>query len=83
MQIECFIKSGKLEMDRNYYYRILGLNENATSKQIKQAYEERIAKLSSADYRDDPFYAEKKKRQATEAYRAVSYTHLDVYKRQR
>ena len=72
MQIECFIKSGKLEMDRNYYYRILGLNENATSKQIKQAYEERIAKLSSADYRDDPFYAEKKKRQATEAYRVLT-----------
>ena len=59
-------------MDRNYYYRILGLNEKATSKQIKQAYEERIAKLSSADYRDDPFYAEKKKRQATEAYRVLT-----------
>lgn len=59
-------------MDRNYYYRILGLTEGATTKQIQQAYESRIAKLNSDDYRDDPFYVEKKKRQATEAYRVLT-----------
>ena len=41
-------------MDRNYYYRILGLSEGATPNQIKTAYEKRMAKLDSADYRDDP-----------------------------
>lgn len=59
-------------MDRNYYYRILGLTEGATTQQIKQAYEIRMEKLKSADYRDDPEYVEKKKRQATEAYRVLT-----------
>lgn len=59
-------------MDRNYYYRILGLTEGATVQQVKQAYETRMAKLSSADFRDDPEYAAKKKRQATEAYRVLT-----------
>ena len=59
-------------MDRNYYYRILGLTEGATTQQIKQAYEIRMEKLRSADYRDDPEYVEKKKRQTTEAYRVLT-----------
>lgn len=59
-------------MDRNYYYRILGLTEGATGQQIKQAYETRMAKLDSDDYRDDPEYVAKKKRQTTEAYKVLT-----------
>ena len=59
-------------MDRNYYYRILGLTEGATGQQIKLAYETRMAKLDSDDYRDDPEYVAKKKRQTTEAYKVLT-----------
>lgn len=59
-------------MDRNYYYRILGLTEGATGQQIRQAYESRMAKLDSADYKDDPEYVTKKKHQTTEAYRVLT-----------
>ena len=59
-------------MDRNYYYRLLGLSEGASQQEIRAAYETRIARLDSDDYRDDPEYVERKKRQATDAYRVLT-----------
>lgn len=70
-------------MDRNYYYRILGLTEGATSRQVEAAYKERMTKLDSADYRDDPEYVAKKKRQTTEAYRVLTGSAAPVTKAQR
>lgn len=58
-------------MDKKYCYRILGLAPGATPAQIKEAYENRIAKLGAPDYRDDPEYVRKKKEEAAEAYRAL------------
>lgn len=58
-------------MDRNYYYRTLGVRPDATPKQIKAAYEARIARLSSADFADEPEYARRKKEQATKAYKVL------------
>ncbi len=59
-------------MDRNYCYRILRLTEEATSEQIKQAYDARMAKLNSDDYKDDPEYVAKKKEQIIEAYKVLT-----------
>lgn len=60
-------------MNDRYYYRILGIaSENPTPQQIKKAYEQRIAKLKSADYSDDKEYANKKMREAAEAYRKLT-----------
>ena len=58
-------------MDRNYYYRVLGVRSDATPAQIKAAYNARMARLSSADYDDEPEYARRKKEQATKAYRVL------------
>ncbi len=58
-------------MDRNYYYRILGVRPDATPAQIKAAYDARVARLSSSDYADEPEYARRKKHQATEAYKVL------------
>ena len=58
-------------MDRHYYYRQLGLTCDASTSQVKKAYEERMAKLNSADYADDPEYRRKKKEEATSAYKAL------------
>ncbi|MGN0735699.1 MAG: hypothetical protein ACI4LP_07835 [Anaerovoracaceae bacterium] len=58
-------------MDRNYYYRILGVREDATAQQIKQGYEERVKRLKSPDYADDPEYVDRKLREAAYAYRAL------------
>lgn len=70
-------------MDRNYYYRILGLSEGATPNQIKTAYEKRMAKLDSADYRDDPEYVNKKKHQTTMAYKVLMGSAPPISKAQR
>ena len=58
-------------MDKSYYYRVLGAREGASAQQIKQAYEERVKRLKSPDYADDPEYVERKLREAAEAYRVV------------
>ena len=59
-------------MDRNYYYRVLGVRSDATPAQIKAAYDARIARLSSEDYADEPEYARRKKEQATKAYKVLT-----------
>lgn len=59
-------------MDKNYYYRVLGVKKDATAQQIKKAYDDRIARLNSADYADDAAYVKKKKMQAAEAYRVLT-----------
>lgn len=58
-------------MDKNYYYRILGLRSDASPTDIRKAYNSRMAKLSLPDYNDDPEYAHRKKQQATMAYRVL------------
>ena len=58
-------------MDKNYYYRILGVREDATAQQIKQGYEERVKRLKSPDYADDPEYVDRKLGEAAYAYRAL------------
>lgn len=58
-------------MDKSYYYRMLGLTGEPTPTQIKRAYNERMAKLRSSDYGDDPEYARKKMKQATMAYKVL------------
>ena len=58
-------------MDKSYYYRVLGAKEGASAQQIKQAYEERVKRLKSPDYADDPEYVARKLKEAAEAYRAV------------
>ena len=59
-------------MDRNYYYRILGVREDATAQQIKQGYEERVKRLKSPDYADDPEYVDRKLKEAAYAYRMIT-----------
>ena len=58
-------------MDRNYYYRILGVRSDATPAQIRDAYNIRMARLDSADFADGPEYARRKKAQATQAYKVL------------
>lgn len=58
-------------MDRNYYYRILGVRDDATAQQIKQGYEERVKRLKSPDYADDPEYVDRKLKEAAYAYRVL------------
>lgn len=58
-------------MDRNYYYRVLGVRSDATPAQIRDAYNTRMARLDSADFADEPEYARRKKAQATQAYKVL------------
>ncbi len=58
-------------MDKRNYYRILGIREGATSKEIKAAYEARIQKLNSPDYADDPEYTQRKISETKYAYSVV------------
>lgn len=53
-------------MDRNF--AILGLHENASKEQVKEAYERRLKKYKTADYADDPEYAVRKIRELKDAY---------------
>lgn len=69
-------------MDKNYYYRVLGVKKDATTQQIKKAYDDRIARLNSADYADDAAYVKKKKMQAAEAYRVLTGESRPVSKEQ-
>ena len=58
-------------MDKSYYCRVLGVREDASVQQIKQAYEERVKRLKSADYADEPEYASRKLSEAAYAYRVL------------
>ena len=53
-------------MDRNF--ALLGLREDATKEQVKEAYGRRLAKYKSADYADDPEYVKRKIAELNEAY---------------
>lgn len=55
-------------MERIYAYRLLGLREGASQKQIDAAYDERRRKYKSPDYQDEPEYATRKMREIQEAY---------------
>ena len=58
-------------MDKSYYCRVLGVGEDASVQQIKKAYEERVKRLKSADYADEPEYASGKLSEAAYAYRVL------------
>ena len=58
-------------MDKSYYCRVLGVGEDASVQQIKKAYEERVKRLKSADYADEPEYASRKLSEAAYAYRVL------------
>lgn len=58
-------------MDKNYYYRVLGLRPDATKADIKKAYNSRMERLSSPDYADDSEYVTKKVMQARMAYNVL------------
>ena len=58
-------------MDKSYYCRVLGVREDASVQQIKKAYEERVKRLKSADYADEPEYASRKLSEAAYAYRVL------------
>lgn len=53
-------------MDRSF--AILGIREDATKQQVKEAYERRMKKLKTADYADDPEYAARKIAELRQAY---------------
>lgn len=57
-----------MNMDNRYYYRLLGLRDDASSQQIKDAYENKIRKLKSDDYADDPEYVARKLSEVRHAY---------------
>lgn len=52
----------------NRDFSILGLREDATKEQVKQAYGRKVAKYRAADFADDPAYANKKIAQLKSAY---------------
>jgi len=70
-------------MDKKRYYRVLGLQEDATSAQIKTAYAARTARLKSLDYADDPEYVQRKMAEARYAYSVLMGTAPPVTKEQR
>lgn len=49
-------------------YRIIGVRQNAGINDITKAYRDKIKRLSSADYADEPEYAARKKAELTKAY---------------
>ena len=57
------------------YYEVLGVNKDATEEEIKKSYRKLAMKYHPDRNPDNP--------KAEEQFKAVSYTHLDVYKRQR
>ena len=64
------------------YYEVLGVSKDADDAAIKKAYRA-LAKKYHPDMNPGDAEAEKKFKEASEAYAVpVSYTHLDVYKRQ-
>ena len=66
------LRNKRSMMDKRYYYRMLGLAQEASYDKIKEAYEKKMSKLKSADYQDDPEYARKKMEEVREAYRVLT-----------
>ena len=60
--------------EKRDYYEVLGIQKGASEDEIKKAYRKQAKK-----YHPDLHPGDK---EAEEKFKAVSYTHLDVYKRQ-
>ena len=68
--------------EKRDYYEVLGVDRGADDATLKKAYR-KLAKKYHPDMNPGDKEAEAKFKEATEAYGVpVSYTHLDVYKRQ-
>ena len=64
------------------YYKVLGIAKSATESEIKSSYR-KLARKYHPDLNPNNKEAEKKFKEINEANEVpVSYTHLDVYKRQ-
>lgn len=59
-------------MNRETAYRILGIRQGASAEDIMKAYEKKLHKLSSEDYKDDIDYLWKKKKEAKEAFEVLT-----------
>ena len=70
-------------MNKIDYYRILGVREDATVEKINAAYKERIKRLSSADFTDEPEYAARKKAEVSHAYAVVTGRAAPISKMQK
>lgn len=70
-------------MNRTDAYRILGLREGAAQAEIKKAYEERIRKYRTPDYKDEPEYAQRKLREVRHAYSILTGSAASADKQQR
>ena len=62
-------------------YSVLGVSKNASEDEIKRAYRQ-LAKKYHPDLNPGDPEAARKMNEINAAYEPVSYTHLDVYKRQ-
>ena len=68
--------------DKRDYYEVLGVTKGVSEADLKKAYR-KVAKKYHPDTNPGDKEAEEKFKEAAEAYAVpVSYTHLDVYKRQ-
>lgn len=70
-------------MNRTDAYRILGLREGAAPAEIKKAYEGRIRKYRTPDYKDEPEYAQRKMREVRHAYSILTGSAASTDKQQR
>lgn len=70
-------------MDKRYYYRLLGVHEDATDAQIREAYEEKLQKLKGDDYADDPEYVRRKTAEVKNAYSVLTGKDAPATKAQR
>lgn len=69
---------------RNITTECIGITRsNPTQQQIREAYDQRMAKLNSSDYEDDRQYARKKMKEATMAYRVLTGAAPSVTKKQK